>query len=191
MVPSFKIKILVFSCSLIFLYISIVLILFLADFITNPLIFLRANVHRTSDAISQTISGHSKFSTESFSFEDTIKTNDEIKELSLEIDNTFSLIKGIVPYISFSTLKNADKGSSSSRSSPSKSGRTSRMPSTRTATPTERSSLTTPSIPANSSRSTTAVQSTNCRSHTRPITITQPTSMRLGTRPLPRTTTSS
>ena len=116
MVPYFKIKILVFSCSLIFLYISIVLILFLADFITNPLIFLRANVHRTSDAISQTISGHSKFSTESFSFEDTIKTNDEIKELSLEIDNTFSLIKGIVPYISFSTFKNADKGSSSSRS---------------------------------------------------------------------------
>lgn len=116
MVPYYKIKILVFACSIIFLYISIVLILFLADFITNPLIFLRANVHRTSDAISQTLSGHSKFSTESFSFEDTITTHDEIKELSEEIDNTFSLVKGIVPYISFSTLKNADRGSSQSRS---------------------------------------------------------------------------
>lgn len=116
MVPYYKIKILVFACSIIFLYISVVLILFLADFITNPLIFLRANVHRTSDAISQTLSGHSKFSTESFSFEDTITTHDEIKELSEEIDNTFSLVKGIVPYISFSTLKNADRGSSQSRS---------------------------------------------------------------------------
>lgn len=116
MVPYFKIKVLVFACSLIFLYISIILILFLADYITNPLIFLRANVHRTSDAISQTLNGNANFSSDSFSFEDTIKTNDEIKELSLEISDTFSLMKGIVPYISFSTLKNADKGSSSSRS---------------------------------------------------------------------------
>lgn len=116
MVPYFKIKVLVFTCSIIFLYISIILILFLADFITNPLIFLRANVHKTSDAISQTISGNSKFSSESFSFEDTIKTRDEIKELSLEIKDTFSLMKGIVPYISLSTLKHADKETKTSRS---------------------------------------------------------------------------
>lgn len=112
----FHTKVLVLLCSAVFLYISIIISLFLADYITNPLIFLRSNVRKTSESIKNVISGEAKMSPDSFNFEDTITTKDEIKELSEEIENSFSLIRGIVPYISFSTLKHADRETKLSRS---------------------------------------------------------------------------
>lgn len=112
----FHTKVLVLFCSFVFLYLSIIICLFLADYITNPLIFLRTNVRRTSDSIKDVLAGEAKMSPDSFSFEDTITTKDEIKDLSVEINNSFSLIRGIAPYISFSTLKHADRETKLSRS---------------------------------------------------------------------------
>ena len=55
-------------------------------------------------------------------FSDTIRTNDEIKDLSLEIGEMVALIKGIMPYVSFSTLQHAEK----SAGTDSRKGTTSR-----------------------------------------------------------------
>lgn len=107
----FQTKIFVFTFSLIFLYLSILLVIFIADVIVDPLIYLRTNVRKTSAGISEMLSGSAKIVPEEIKYYDSIKTSDEIKDLSVEIDNMFSLIKGIVPYISFSTLQHAEKDS--------------------------------------------------------------------------------
>lgn len=109
MIPYFRIKVFVFTISAIFLYLSTILTLFLSDFLANPLLFLRTNVRKTSNSIKEILSGNAKIQSEDLFFQDNIKTKDEIKDLSKEIGNLVTLIKGIIPYISFSTLKNAEK----------------------------------------------------------------------------------
>lgn len=104
----FKTKVSVFALSFVFLYLSVILSLFLSDYIANPLLLLRTNVRKTSESLSTLLSGRGKIKAETITFDDTIKTKDEIKDLSTEIGNMVSLIRGIVPYISFSTLKHAD-----------------------------------------------------------------------------------
>lgn len=111
MKPFFQTKVSVFVISAVFLYLSIILTFFLSDYIANPLLFLRTNVRKTSTSLSALLSGRGKISPDIIQFDDTIETNDEIKDLSTEIDGMVSLIRGIVPYISFSTLKHADTDS--------------------------------------------------------------------------------
>lgn len=105
----FKTKIFVLSMTILFLYISVIVSVILSDLIVNPLLFLKLNVRKASDSISDVLSGSAKVETKSLVFEDTIKTKDEVKDLSKEISNLVQLIRGIIPYISFSTLKNAEK----------------------------------------------------------------------------------
>lgn len=107
--PYFQTKVAVFSMALVFFYLSVILTLFLSDYIVNPLLYLRTNVRKASTSLSQMMSGSAKISPSSLIFEDSIKTRDEIKDLSIEIGNMVSLIRGIVPYISVSTLRNAEK----------------------------------------------------------------------------------
>lgn len=109
MKPYFRIKVFVYTMSAIFFYLSIILTLFLADYLANPLLFLRANVRKTSNSISDILSGNAKIEGSDLVYDDTIKTRDEIKDLSVEIGNLVSLIRGIIPYVSFSTLKFAEK----------------------------------------------------------------------------------
>ncbi|MBP3741824.1 MAG: adenylate/guanylate cyclase domain-containing protein [Treponema sp.] len=103
--------VLIFVCTMavMFLYISIILALFIADFITNPLLYLRTNVRKTSNAFKDILEGNSKIEAEKLTFKDSIKTHDETKALSLEIKNMVGIIRRIMPYISFSTLQAAKK----------------------------------------------------------------------------------
>ena len=105
----FRTKIFVFTNITAFLYLSVIFSILLADFIFNPLLFLRKNVRNTSRSIEKILSGSAKNTSHALEFSDTIKTNDEIKDLSLEIGEMVGLIRGIMPYISFSTLQHAEK----------------------------------------------------------------------------------
>ena len=107
--PFFQTQVSVLVLIVIFLYISIIITLILSDFIVNPLLFLRTSVSKTSKSLSSMMSGSANIQPESLVFEDAVDTNDEIKDLSVDIGNMISLIRGIVPYISVSTLRNADK----------------------------------------------------------------------------------
>lgn len=118
----FRTKTFVLTVISIFLYLSVVFSILLADFIFNPLLFLRKNVRKTSRSIEKLLSGSAKNANNALKFSDTIKTNDEIKDLSLEIGEMVGLIKGIMPYVSFSTLQHAEKEGESS----GKKGTTSR-----------------------------------------------------------------
>ena len=114
--PFFQTKVAVISMAILFLYISVILTLFLSDYIVNPLLFLRTSVRKVSNSLSQMMSGSAKISPSSLIFDDSISTKDEIKDLSVEIGNMVTLIRGIVPYISVSTLRNAEKESKRSSS---------------------------------------------------------------------------
>lgn len=114
--PYFQTKVAVISMAILFLYLSVILTLFLSDYIVNPLLFLRTNVRKVSNSLSQMMSGSAKISPASLVFDDSISTKDEIKDLSGEIGNMVTLIRGIVPYISVSTLRNAEKESKRSTS---------------------------------------------------------------------------
>lgn len=112
----FHTKVFVISISLVFLYTCILITFLISEKIINPLLFLRTNVRKTSNSINEILSGTAKISPEDFEYKDCVKTKDEIKDLSVEIGNLVSLIRGIVPYISFSTLKSADKDTKKSYS---------------------------------------------------------------------------
>ena len=105
----FHVQVYVYTMVVMFLYISIILALFIADFITNPLLYLKTNVRKSADTLEEILDGNSKITAEQLTFIDSIKTRDETKDLSKEIKNMVGIIRGIIPYISFSTLQAADK----------------------------------------------------------------------------------
>lgn len=105
----FHVQIYVYTMVVMFLYIAIILALFIADFITNPLLYLKTNVRKTADTLAEILEGNSKITAEQLTFIDSIKTRDETKDLSKEIKNMVGIIRGIIPYISFSTLQAAEK----------------------------------------------------------------------------------
>ena len=111
--PYFQAKVFVFSISAVFFYASIIIVLFLADFIANPIIFLCGNIRKTANILRGMISSNAAVEADRLIFEENIKTHDEIKTLSIELKNIISLIRGILPYVSFHTIQNAEKNLSS------------------------------------------------------------------------------
>ncbi len=107
--PYFQAKVFVFSISAIFLYASIIITLFLADFIANPIIFLCGSIRKTANILEGMLSGNAKIEATKLIFDEKIRTNDEIKNLSKEMGNIISLVRGILPYVSFHTIRNAEK----------------------------------------------------------------------------------
>lgn len=105
----FHTQVFVYAMVVTFLYVSIILSLFIADFIANPLLYLKTNVRKTSNILSELLDGRPKISASDLVYNDSIKTNDETKLLSKEIQNMVNIIRGIIPYISFSTLQAAEK----------------------------------------------------------------------------------
>ena len=105
----FHVQIYVYTMVVMFLYIAIILALFISDFITNPLLYLKTNVRKTADTLEEILDGNSKITASQLTFIDSIKTQDETKDLSKEIKNMVGIIRGIIPYISFSTLQAAEK----------------------------------------------------------------------------------
>lgn len=105
----FQTQVFVFSMVIVFLYIAGILSLLIADFITNPLLYLKANVRKSANVLKKILEGNPKTNASELTFEDSIKTNDETKALSKEIKNMVNIIRGVIPYISFSTLQAAEK----------------------------------------------------------------------------------
>jgi len=106
----FKTQVRMFIIIFIFLYVSIMLVYLLGSRISLPMIFLRMNVKKLSASLEKILSGQEKLSAGTLVFDDVqIKSKDEIRSLSLEINDLVGVIKGIIPYVSASTLKHADK----------------------------------------------------------------------------------
>jgi class 3 adenylate cyclase len=67
------------------------------------------SVASISSSLSGMIKGERRISAELLQFQDRVETNDEIKGLSNEVGNMTAVIRGIVPYISASTLKHSER----------------------------------------------------------------------------------
>ncbi|MGI5172709.1 adenylate/guanylate cyclase domain-containing protein [Treponema sp. OMZ 840] len=107
--PYFQAKVFIFSLSAVFFYASIIITLFLADFIANPILFLCGNIRKTANTLGDMLAGSAKIDADKLVFEETVNTRDEIKNLSVEIKNIVSLVRGMLPYVSFQTVQNAEK----------------------------------------------------------------------------------
>ena len=112
--PYFETRTIVFILTFLFLYVAVGLVYVVGNFIVNPLLFLRMNVRNASETLESMIRGEIRISPSALQFADTVKTRDEVKTLSGEIGNMVTVIRGIIPYISASTLKQAEKGTSHS-----------------------------------------------------------------------------
>jgi class 3 adenylate cyclase len=107
--PYFNTQMTVIAVALCFIYIAVFITYLLGKAIVTPLLFLNMNVNRISTNLSGMISGREKISIDLLQYKDPVKTRDEIKGLSVEIDGMTRVIRGVVPYISASTLKSVDR----------------------------------------------------------------------------------
>jgi adenylate cyclase len=107
--PYFRTQVKVFTIAVIFIYVSIFLIYLFGRGIVFPILFLRMSVSTISHSLSNMIKGKSRISADLLQYQDRVPTRDEIKSLSNEIGNMTTVIRGIVPYISASTLQHAER----------------------------------------------------------------------------------
>ena len=97
------------SIALLFIYLSIFFTVIIGRTIVLPILYLRMSVSSISMALSSMIKGEKRISADLLQFADRVETRDEIKGLSSEVGNMTAVIRGIVPYISASTLKHSER----------------------------------------------------------------------------------
>ena len=107
--PYFRTQVKVFVIAAIFIYASVFLIFVFGRNIVFPILFLRMSVNAISTILSGMIRGRVKISPELLQYKDRVNTRDEIKVLSNEVKNMTTVIRGVIPYISASTLKHAER----------------------------------------------------------------------------------
>jgi adenylate cyclase len=113
MEPYFRTQVKVYLLASFFIYVSIFLTFLFGRNIVIPILFLRMSVSGIAKTLDEMIRGMRRISSAPLEFKDRVGTRDEIKDLSMEIGNMTSVIRGVIPYISAATLMNADKGISS------------------------------------------------------------------------------
>jgi len=114
MQPYFRTRTLVLIVTALFMYLSVILTYLVGNYIVNPLLFLRMNVRKISNTLATMMRGDKRVSSAQLVYNDYVNSRDEIKSLSGEINDMVTVIRGIIPYISASTLKQAETGMVSS-----------------------------------------------------------------------------
>ena len=107
--PYFRTQVKVFVIAALFMYASVFLIYLLGRAIVFPILYLRMSVNSISNVLSSMVKGKLRFSSELLQYKDRVRTHDEIKLLSGEVKNMTTVIRGVIPYISASTLKHAER----------------------------------------------------------------------------------
>jgi class 3 adenylate cyclase len=107
--PYYQTQFKVFMIAGIFLYLAIFVTYLFGRNIVIPILFLRMSVNSISQMLSQMIQGSRRINTGDLMYHDRVTSRDEIKSLSMEIGNMATVIRGVIPYISASTLKNAER----------------------------------------------------------------------------------
>jgi adenylate cyclase len=107
--PYYKTAIKVVVIAALFMYASIFLIYLLGRNIVFPILFLRMSVNSIANVLSNMIRGKLRFSSELLQYKDRVSTHDEIKQLSGEVSHMTTVIRGLIPYISASTLKHSER----------------------------------------------------------------------------------
>jgi len=107
--PYFRTQVKVFVIAALFMYASVFLIYLFGRNIVFPILFLRMSVFSIADMLSRMIKGTERVSADLLQYKDRVNTRDEIKLLSNEVNNMTTVIRGVIPYISASTLKHSER----------------------------------------------------------------------------------
>ncbi len=107
--PYFRTRTKAIMISALFLYLAVFLTYMLGQGIVFPILFLRMSVNEIASRLAAMVKGTEKISAERLRYDDRVDTKDEIKKLSLEVGNMTSVIRGVVPYISASTLQHSER----------------------------------------------------------------------------------
>ncbi len=108
--PYFRTQVKVFVIAAIFMYASIFLIYLFGRGIVFPILYLRMSVNSIANVLSNMVRGQLRFSSDLLVYKDRVHTHDEIKLLSGEVNHMANVIRGVIPYISQSTLQHAEQG---------------------------------------------------------------------------------
>jgi len=107
--PYFRTQVKVFVIAGLFMYASVFLIYLFGRRIVFPILFLRMSVYSIAETLTRMIKGKERVSAELLQYKDRVTTRDEIKLLSNEVNKMTAVIRGVIPYISASTLKHAER----------------------------------------------------------------------------------
>jgi adenylate cyclase len=108
--PYYKTAIKVVVIAALFMYAAIFLTYLFGRSIVFPILFLRMSVNTIANILTNMIKGKVRPQAELLQYKDRITSHDEIKQLSGEVGHMTAVIRGVIPYISGSTLQAADKG---------------------------------------------------------------------------------
>ncbi|PKL09188.1 MAG: hypothetical protein CVV51_05100 [Spirochaetae bacterium HGW-Spirochaetae-7] len=108
--PYYLTKVKAVIIAFLFLYASVFITFLFGRSIVFPILFLRMGVSSISKRLSSMVKGQERVSADNLLYNDRVVTRDEIKKLSVEIGNMAAVIRGVIPYISASTLMNSEKG---------------------------------------------------------------------------------
>jgi class 3 adenylate cyclase len=107
--PCFRTTVKVLVIALISVYAAVVLLYLFGRALVRPILYLRMSVNAISRALDGMIKGKARVTPDSLQYKDRVRTQDEVKLLSNEIRGMTAVIRGILPYVSASTLKHAER----------------------------------------------------------------------------------
>ena len=108
--PCFRITVKVLVIAAISLYAAVLLLYLFGRNLVRPILYLRMSVNAISRALDGMVKGKAPVSASLLAYKDRVRTQDEVKLLSNEIRGMTTVIRGILPYVSASTLRHADRG---------------------------------------------------------------------------------
>ncbi len=105
--PMFRTQVKVTLIAALFVYAAVFLTWVFGQAVVFPILYLRMSVASIASALGSMIAGRSRVSPDLLQYRDLVTTRDEIRSLSGEIGNMTTVIRGVLPYISTSTLQHA------------------------------------------------------------------------------------
>lgn len=105
--PVFRSQVKVALIAALFVYAAVFLTWVFGQAVVFPILYLRMSVYRIRDELDSMIAGRKRVSADLLQYRDLVKTRDEIHSLSGEIGNMTTVLRGVLPYISTSTLQHA------------------------------------------------------------------------------------
>ena len=107
--PGFRIAVKVLIIAVLSVYAAVVLLYLFGRNLVHPILYLRMSVNAISRSLEGMTRGKTPVSASLLAYKDRIRTRDEVKQLSGEIRSMIGVIRGILPYVSASTLKHAER----------------------------------------------------------------------------------
>ncbi len=105
--PYYRSRVKTLMIAAMFLYASVFFTYLMGRGIVFPILYLQMGVNSLATRLAGMVKGGERISADLLAYNDRVDTRDEIKKLSVEIGNMATVIRGVVPYISASTLQHA------------------------------------------------------------------------------------